>query len=136
HGGRVRVLRRGRGGGAEGGRGQGDEGGERREARAGLHEGSFLLADVETAQAYAGDRAHSKASRTSVAAEAAISCSDAHSRTEWNSWPPVNRFGVGSPRWLSTEPSVPPRIGVRTGSMPSARIAASARPTISGCPSR
>ena len=31
----------------------------------------------------------------------------------------MNRFGVGSPIALRREPSVPPRIGVRTGSMPS-----------------
>ena len=55
-----------------------------------------------------------------------MSCSEAHSRTEWNSWPPVKMFGVGSPISLSREPSVPPRIGIRTGSRPSARIASSA----------
>ena len=55
-----------------------------------------------------------------------MSCSEAHSRTEWYSWPPVKMFGVGSPISLSREPSVPPRIGVRSGSMPSARIASSA----------
>jgi hypothetical protein len=32
-----------------------------------------------------------------VAAAAAISCTLAHSRTEWYSCPPVKRFGVGSP---------------------------------------
>ena len=47
-----------------------------------------------------------------VAAAAAMSCRLAHSRTEWYSCPPVNRFGVGSPRALSSDPSVPPRIGV------------------------
>ena len=26
-----------------------------------------------------------------------MSCTEAHSRTEWYSWPPVNRFGVGRP---------------------------------------
>ncbi len=61
-----------------------------------------------------------------------MSCTEAHSRTEWYSWPPVNRFGVGRPFWLSTEPSVPPRIGSRTTSMPSARIARSATSTTCG----
>src|SRR3954447_15837951 len=54
-----------------------------------------------------------------------MSCTEAHSRTEWYSWPPVNRFGVGRPIALSCEPSVPPRIGVRTGAIPPA---SSARP--------
>ena len=76
--------------------------------------------------------AQTPARRTSVAAAAAMSCSEAHSRTEWNSWPPVKMFGVGSPRSLRREPSVPPRISVRTGSMPSARIAASAASTRAG----
>ena len=48
-----------------------------------------------------------------MAAEAAISCSEAHSRTEWYSWPPSKMLGVGKPRALSCEPSVPPRIGSR-----------------------
>ena len=61
-----------------------------------------------------------------------MSCTEAHSRTEWYSWPPVKRFGVGRPIALRIEPSVPPRIGSRTGSMPSARIARSAASTISG----
>ena len=61
-----------------------------------------------------------------------MSCTEAHSRTEWYSWPPVNRFGVGRPFSLSIEPSVPPRIGSRTGSMPSARIARSATSTTCG----
>ena len=61
---------------------------------------------------------------------------DAHSRTEWYSWPPVNRFGVGSPRALRIEPSVPPRIGTRLGSKPSRRSASSAAADTSGCASR
>ena len=35
-----------------------------------------------------------------------------HSRTEWNSFPPVKMFGVGRPISVSREPSVPPRIDV------------------------
>ena len=50
---------------------------------------------------------------------------EAHSRTEWYSWPPVKMFGVGSPRALRIEPSVPPRIGTRRGSKPSRRSASS-----------
>ena len=46
-----------------------------------------------------------------------MSWTDAHSRTEWYSWPPVKMFGVGRPRALSTEPSVPPRIGSRLSEM-------------------
>ena len=73
-----------------------------------------------------GGSAQASARRTIIAAAEAMSCTDAHSRTEWYSWPPVNRFGVGRPIALSSEPSVPPRIGVRTTSSPSARIACSA----------
>src|SRR5512133_666981 len=65
-----------------------------------------------------------------------MSCTEAHSRTEWYSCPPVKRLGVGSPIELSSEPSVPPRMGVRSGSIPSSRIACSAASTISGNGSR
>ena len=40
-----------------------------------------------------------------------------------NSWPPANRFGVGRPAALRMQPSVPPRLARRTGSIPSARTA-------------
>ncbi len=36
-----------------------------------------------------------------------MSCTDAHSRTEWYSWPPVNRFGVGRPRALGDVTGLP-----------------------------
>ena len=42
-------------------------------------------------------RDHVSASRTITAAAAAMSCSEAHSRTEWYSWPPSKMFGVGRP---------------------------------------
>ena len=84
------------------------------------------------AEPRAGSSAHRPASRTTTAAADAMSCTEAHSRTEWYSWPPVNRFGVGRPFWLRMEPSVPPRIGSRTGSIPSARIARSATSTTCG----
>ena len=80
--------------------------------------------------------AHTPASRTATAAADAMSCTDAHSRTEWYSCPPVNRFGVGSPRALRIEPSVPPRIGTRRGSKPSRRSASSAAAETSGRASR
>ena len=75
----------------------------------------------------APSRAQAAASRTTVAAAALISCSDAHSRGEWYSWPPVNRFGVGRPIALRREPSVPPRIGVGPARCP--RRAAPPRPS-------
>ena len=56
-----------------------------------------------------------------TAAAAAMSCNEAHSRTEWYACPPVKMFGVGRPIALSREPSVPPRIGSRSGWRPSAR---------------
>ena len=39
---------------------------------------------------------------------------------------PVKRFGAGSPRAVSREPSVPPRTAFTTGSIPARRTAASA----------
>lgn len=44
----------------------------------------------------------------------------------------MKRLGVGSPSEEISEPSVPPRIGTRSGSIPSARSAASAAATTSG----
>ena len=70
--------------------------------------------------------AHTAARCTTTAAAAAISGTEAHSRTEWYSWPPVKMFGVGRPRAERIEPSVPPRIGVRTGVTPSRSIASRA----------
>ncbi len=67
-----------------------------------------------------------------VAAAEAMSWTEAHSRTEWYSWPPVKMLGVGRPISDSREPSVPPRTGTRTGSTPSALIAASAASTTNG----
>src|SRR4029450_12134959 len=65
---------------------------------------------------YAGDSAQTPASSTMVAAAAAMSWTLAHSRTEWYSCPPVNRFGVGSPCAERTAPSVPPRVIASFGS--------------------
>ena len=42
-------------------------------------------------------RDHTSARRTTIAAAAAMSWTEAHSRTEWYSWPPVKMFGVGQP---------------------------------------
>src|SRR5690349_12282013 len=47
-----------------------------------------------------------------------------NSNLPWKLLPPVNKFGVGSPRNVRLEPSVPPRIGLRYGFKP-ARFAAS-----------
>ena len=44
--------------------------------------------------------------------------------------PPVHRFGQGSPMKDSRAPSVPPRMGRRSGVTPRERMAASARSTI------
>ena len=89
---------------------RGERAAERSSARASL----TLVARSQLARR----RVQTSASRTSVAAAAAMSWSEAHSRTEWYSWPPVKMFGVGSPISLSSEPSVPPRIGVRTARFP------------------
>src|SRR6185437_8462682 len=51
----------------------------------------------------------------------------------WNSWPPVKMLGQGSPRNVSFEPSVPPRMGFVNGSSPARRTASSAYCVISGC---
>ena len=86
-----------------------------------------VVVERKKARQRASRRAQASASRTIIAAADAMSCTDAHSRTEWYSWPPVKRFGVGRPRALRIEPSVPPRIGSRTTSRPSARIASLGR---------
>ena len=93
---------------------------------------SSEASDAGGASLHRPSRDQTSARRTTIAAAAAMSWTDAHSRTEWYSCPPVKMFGVGSPISLSREPSVPPRIGLRIGSIPSARIAASAAATTSG----
>ena len=67
-----------------------------------------------------------------VAAAAAMSCTLAHSRTEWYSWPPVKTFGVGRPCAESTAPSVPPRVSAILGATPALRIASRAASTTRG----
>jgi len=50
-----------------------------------------------------------------------MSCTEAHSRTEWYSWPPVKRFGVGRPRALRIEPVKEPIRGGTDGSVLSSK---------------
>ncbi len=47
----------------------------------------------------------------------------------WKLCAPVKELGVSTPCWLSQEPSVPPRIAVGFGVMPSRSIAVNTRST-------
>ena len=67
--------------------------------------------------------------RAVMAAAAAMSCRLTHSRWLWTSCMPVKIFGVGRPRAVRREPSVPPRMGTEVGSMPRLRAAVRARLT-------
>jgi len=58
-----------------------------------------------------------------------MSCTLIHSSGPWMFCMPVNRLGVGTPSSVKREPSVPPRVGVDDGSMPSRRLASRARST-------
>src|SRR6185369_4146403 len=46
-----------------------------------------------------------------------------NSSLPWKFVPPVKRFGVGNPRNVKFDPSVPPRIGFRKGFKPARRAA-------------
>ena len=83
------------------------------------------VASASAARRCQSGSAQSFSSSTTVAAETAMSCTLIHSRTEWNSLPPVKRFGVGRPISVSREPSVPPRIECEASAR--ARPAASPR---------
>ena len=48
-----------------------------------------------------------------------MSCTLIHSSGPWMFCMPVKRFGVGTPISVRRDPSVPPRVGVENGSMPS-----------------
>ena len=52
---------------------------------------------------------------------------DTHASREWKFCSPAKMFGVGRPMNDRREPSVPPRITSRRGSMPAARVAAIVR---------
>ena len=70
-------------------------------------------------------------STTSVALS--IRSTVVHSSTPWKLNPPVPRLGQGRPFQLMTAPSVPPRTGYASGSLPATQIAARGGPTTWHC---
>src|SRR5258708_11333438 len=67
--------------------------------------------------------------QTSVSTALAMSCRLTHSRWLCTSCMPQKILGVGSPRWVRLEPSVPPRMADERGSSPARRIASCANST-------
>ena len=74
-----------------------------------------------TAQGFSAGLAQIWINLTTTSKACSISSKHAHSSGEWRLCCPVDRLGVGNPRSVNREPSVPPRTMVNFGSRPKCR---------------